>query len=311
MKEKIIRSIKEVTHNGKKYTIMVMGSICETNEINGFYVLPVTFNGKNKKIRNIEYDKHVTVPGFNEYYARTKTFNMGWAICNGDDKFSMEVGETICRRRYSKSPMKTQNGRFLTKDMCQAIVDNEVKYIEEHIADFLPKKYDEDTHVKNVCRDIIDKIYKTRINNKEKNLVNNEKIDIDTKKYLEIVNSAIKDSGVNIDNGDCVSRYIPNDGDYVSFTNEYGDKYVGIINKKEEYKTRDFYSYNFYFLAPISENSGLIDHARANVFITFTKDYPFQFQRASEDDIKLVNDYLKGARNYVWNPDTKSFKLIF
>ena len=284
MKEKIIRSIKEVTHNGKKYTIMVMGSICETNEINGFYVLPVTFNVKNKKIRNIEYDKHVTVPGFNEYYARTKTFNMGWAICNGDDKFSMEVGETICRRRYSKSPMKTQNGRFLTKDMCQAIVDNEVKYIEEHIADFLPKKHD-------------------------------VTVEVGSKEYNDILDKAIKEYNEKFncfdENKSCVSRYIPNDGDYVSFTNEYGDKYVGIINKKEEYKTRDFYSYNFYFLAPISENSGLIDHARANVFITFTKDYPFQFQRASEDDIKLVNDYLKGARNYVWNPDTKSFKLIF
>lgn len=278
MKEKIIRSIKEVTHNGKKYTIMVMGSICETKEISGFYVLPVTFNGKNKKIRNIEFDKHVTIPGFNQYYAKTKTFNMGWAICNGDDKFSTEVGETICRRRYSKSPMVTQNGRFLTKDMCQAIVTNEVKYIEEHIADFLPK---------------------------------------DGKKSVDDISVTCLDNAISVieeckeklkNNGRC--PYKPCEGDYVTFTSDFGDKYVAIFKMREN-RIKDFYVNRFYFLGRISNDNGLIDHVHSDVFVSFTKNKPFDFCPASDDDVKLINDYLKGARNYVWNNKTKSFRLVY
>lgn len=278
MKERIIKSVKEVRHNGKKYTIMVMGSICETKEISGFYVLPVTFNGKNKKIRNIEFDKHVTIPGFNQYYAKTKTFNMGWAICNGDDKFSTEVGETICRRRYSKSPMVTQNGRFLTKDMCQAIVNNEVKYIEEHIADFLPKDGKKSVDERSVtCLD---------------NAIS----------VIEECKEKLKN------NGRC--PYKPCEGDYVTFTSDFGDKYVAIFKMKEN-RIKDFYVNRFYFLGRISNDNGLVDHANSEVFVSFTKNKPFDFYPASDDDVKLINDYLKGARNYVWNNKTKSFRLVY
>lgn len=140
MKDRVISSVKEHVYDGKKYTIMVYGELKDVKEINGFCVIPVTFNGKNKKVRDFDADKRMLVPGFNEYYSKTKHFNMGWAICVEPDKFDYDKGKTICKRRFSRSPISTQNGRFLTMDMCQAIVDNEVEFIIEHLTDYIPPK---------------------------------------------------------------------------------------------------------------------------------------------------------------------------
>jgi hypothetical protein len=306
MKERIVKQIKETVYNNKKYTVMVLGALNEVNEINGFYIVPVTFNGKNNKVRSVEYDRRVNVPGYNEYYARTKTFNMGWAICNSDDVFSEEVGETICRRRFSKSPMKTQNGRFLTKDMCQAIVDNEVDYIINHISEFLPKyevgdvEVDTD-YIKDFVKDTLDKIYSVR-NKDYKKLFDSNKVD------NKNIDEVLKD----FDYSSLYKNpypYVPTEGEYISFTHE-GQKYVGI------YKTNiptinGKFSHRFYFLGPVNSDNGLIEHDKADVFITLTKDEMFDFKSTTPEECELINAYLKGARNYVWIPEHKSFRLVF
>lgn len=307
MKERIVKQIKETVYNNKKYTVMVLGALNEVNEINGFYVVPVTFNGKNNKVRSVEYDRRVNIPGYNEYYARTKTFNMGWAICNGDDVFSEEVGETICRRRFSKSPMKTQNGRFLTKDMCQAIVDNEVDYIINHISEFLPKyevgDVEVDTnYIQDFIKGTLDKFHNVR-NKDYKKFFDSKKGD------NKNINEALKD----FDYSSLYKNpypYVPTEGDYVTFTSDFGDKYVAIFKMREN-RIKDFYVNRFYFLGRISNDNGLVDHVNSDVFVSFTKKNPFDFCPASDDDVKLINDYLKGAKNYVWVPEHKSFRLVF
>ena len=139
MKDKIITSFKEVEHDGKKYSVFVYGELTEAKEINGFYVIPVSYNGKNKKIKDVAMHKRTIVPGFDQYSSKTKYFNMGWSICVEPDVFDYETGVELCKRRFSRSPMTTQNGRFLTPDMCQAIVNNEVEFIIRNIDKYLPK----------------------------------------------------------------------------------------------------------------------------------------------------------------------------
>lgn len=136
MKEKVVKSIREVEYKNKKYTIMVYGTINETKESNGFYVIPVTY--KNNKVKKVSFGNNSIIPGFNQLKGKTKEFNMGWSICSEPDVFDYDKGVEICKRRFSKSPMTTQNGRFLTPDMCQAIVDNEVDFIYRNIDKFLP-----------------------------------------------------------------------------------------------------------------------------------------------------------------------------
>lgn len=142
MKNRIFESKKEVDYKNKKYTVYVYGEMIEENDIEGYYIVPIKFNGKTKKISLVDLDKKQHVTGYNQYFSRTKSFNMGWAICAEPDVFDREEGIKIAKRRFSRSPLKTQNGRFLTSDMCQSIVENEVEYVSKHIDAFLPKEAD-------------------------------------------------------------------------------------------------------------------------------------------------------------------------
>ena len=141
-KFKTFKSIKETKHNGHKYTVLVYGEVNEVNEMTGFYTVPVVFNSKTNKPIAIDYDRRFITPSYKQFYGKTKVFNMGWAICSESDTFDLETGIKICRRRFNRSPITTQNGRFLTPDMCLAIVENEAKYVVNHIEMFLPKKWE-------------------------------------------------------------------------------------------------------------------------------------------------------------------------
>lgn len=315
MKERILKSTKVVTYNGKSYTIMVLGALNETNEINGFYVVPVTFNGKTNKVRSIEYDRRTNVPGFGEKFTRTKTFNMGWAICNQDDVFDEAIGEEICRRRFSKSPMKTQNGRFLTKDMCQAIVENEVKYIADNLPMFLPKT---DENIYDMCFKF-DKFGKTE--NKDIEFIVEsdgnftfENVESEVEKIVKDIMSE-KNVTNNVNNnqqyqapGD-MGAYEPHKGNYVKWYCN-GRQYLGIINWVSESEgVCEEQRSHFYFCAPINENNGLIDHDKSLLFgdIRTPLNNRFKFMPVTDNERRLIDDYLKGALRMKWDADKMNF----
>jgi hypothetical protein len=71
-------------------------------------------------------------------HLKTKSFNMGWAICSPDDKFDEEYGIELCKKRFHRKPLTTQSGTFLTHDMIRAIMKNEADYIEKHFDEYVP-----------------------------------------------------------------------------------------------------------------------------------------------------------------------------
>ena len=314
MKTRKVESIIKTEYKSHKYTIMVYGELEDVKEINGYYIVPVTYNAKNMKPKQVEYDKRMCVPGFNEYYSRTKRFNMGWAICAEPDIFNYEEGLKICKRRFSRSPMTTQNGRFLTLDMCQAIVSNEAKYISEHIFDFIPKNEEFIENDALMC----DVEIELDINNFKKD--ENTFIKDNYEKNLNIESKENSKEDLNYCSKNlnyeerknynfCKYHNDFNTGDVVMFNNGE-DIFLGIY-KGKVFNRMDgtFLRTEFYFLAPVSEN-GLIDHDRAKFFDNLY-DNTYSFIKADNDGIKLVNDYLLGAHSKMWDSAHKRFKVLF
>jgi hypothetical protein len=66
-----------------------------------------------------------------------KEFNMGFAICMENDEFDLGRGISIAKQRFCKRPMSTQNGRWLNEDMVMSIIENEARYICDHIEKFI------------------------------------------------------------------------------------------------------------------------------------------------------------------------------
>ena len=63
---------------------------------------------------------------------------MGWAICSPQDTYDEKAGIELCKKRFRKSPLTAKTGLFLTNDMVNAILDNEVNYIKAHWGKFVP-----------------------------------------------------------------------------------------------------------------------------------------------------------------------------
>lgn len=276
MKTKNFKCVKKTLVNGKVFTVMVYGELTEVKEITGFYAVPVKFNGKTGKPISIDYNKRIITPSYNEQYSKTKIFNMGWSICAECDTFNEDIGIKICKRRFNRSPIKTQNGRFLTTDMCQAIVNNEVEYIINHIESFLPK---DEPQIKFIPMD---------------------------EAQMKAFEDMLEENTVPLDNEDVFDKAL-DDGEYVVFYND-DVKYVGIF-KNEVYNQNEDWEYdNFYFYAPVDKN-GLVVHDKAKFYQTMD-DYD-EFLYANDDDIKLINDYLKGAHSKAWDNENKKFKILF
>ena len=119
----------ETLKNG--YTVVVYGELWEDGKIDGVAVFPCKFTRDGKTV--MEYDmKNSTSLWLKKPYARTKHFNMGWAICSPNDEFDLEKGIELCKKRFQKHDMATQCGKFLTESMIYAILGNEIRYIENH-----------------------------------------------------------------------------------------------------------------------------------------------------------------------------------
>jgi hypothetical protein len=113
-------------------TIFVYGEMTELPYHTGF--AQVLMTPKGRVIKGI--GKNIVVSTCDNTRGKVRTFNMGWCICQESDEFNEELAISTCKRRFSKSPLKTQNGMWLNEDMCNVLVDNEVNYIAEHLEKF-------------------------------------------------------------------------------------------------------------------------------------------------------------------------------
>lgn len=123
-------------YNG--YTILIYGELWEEGYIDGMILQRAKFSKDGRKIMDLSMDHEgilLTRP-----YTRTRYFNMGYAICSPEDKYNEAAGIEICKRRFRKSPLKTETGLFLTKDMIHAIMCNEIDYIINHWDKFVHSK---------------------------------------------------------------------------------------------------------------------------------------------------------------------------
>lgn len=119
--------------------ITVYGELNEHDYVDGVIAIPCNIKGKSEpfEVSRLSEDM-VFVPSLNAKYGRTKEFNMGFAICSPSDNFDQDTAIKICKRRF-KDPLTTRNGRMLTPDMINAIMENELNYISGNIHLFLPK----------------------------------------------------------------------------------------------------------------------------------------------------------------------------
>lgn len=128
--------------NGRNATILVYGELWETETVDGIFVQRVGLSRDGKRI--IECGSG-SVGVLGAPYAKTKYFNMGWAICSPDDEYNEETGIKIAKSRFLKSPLSTQSGTFLTNDMIDAILDNEIRFIQNNLSKFYHPKDEENT----------------------------------------------------------------------------------------------------------------------------------------------------------------------
>lgn len=118
---------EEVKMHDGTHTIFVYGELTEKRKRNEINVSGVKYSIGDGKL----YENGLTLYPEDTCKNRTKTFNMGWAICQPVDKFDFNKGVKIAKGRFSKHPIETRDGRFLTNDMIHAILVNEAKYIKE------------------------------------------------------------------------------------------------------------------------------------------------------------------------------------
>lgn len=128
--------------NGRNATILVYGELWETETVDGIFVQRVGLSRDGKRI--IECGSS-SVGVLGAPYAKTKYFNMGWAICSPDDEYNEEIGIKIAKSRFLKSPLSTQSGTFLTNDMIDAILENEIRFIQNNLSKFYHPKDEENT----------------------------------------------------------------------------------------------------------------------------------------------------------------------
>ena len=156
--------------NGRNATILVYGELWETETVDGIFVQRVGLSRDGKRI--IECGSG-SVGVLGAPYAKTKYFNMGWAICSPDDEYNEEISIKIAKLRFLKSPLSTQSGTFLTNDMINAILDNEIRFIQNNINKFYHPKDEEkatefykgDLVIKNITQEELDeKGYESYLN---------------------------------------------------------------------------------------------------------------------------------------------------
>ena len=139
--KKSVKNFK-LTENYKGHTILVYGELWEEGYVDGIVIKRAKFSKDGRKVMDESVSSEEIL--LNRPYTRTRYFNMGWAICTPDDKYDEQYGIELCKRRFRKSPLKTETGLFLTKDMVHALLRNEIHYIENNWKKFAPKSKEVD-----------------------------------------------------------------------------------------------------------------------------------------------------------------------
>ena len=112
---------------GLEHQILVYGELTTEDALRGVRVSDVLYNRHNGQVSKV-LDSKVVKTG--KSYGATKTLNFGWAICHPNDKFDTAKAVELCKKRFSKSGISTQDCRFLTDDMVHSILKNELQYIK-------------------------------------------------------------------------------------------------------------------------------------------------------------------------------------
>ena len=117
--------------NGNIYKIFVYGEVVEDNALEGVEVRRVSYQHGSKKVVSDSTEDSIILP-LGDNCSPVKKLNFGFAICAPEDEFNEEKGIEIARKRFSKSPITTQDCRFLKKDMVEAILNQTAEYVAEH-----------------------------------------------------------------------------------------------------------------------------------------------------------------------------------
>lgn len=113
--------------------VLVYGELWEDGFVDGLRIQRVGLSRDGGRIlaHGPEMLSTLSVP-----YARTKFFNLGWAICSPEDHYDEALGIHLAKRRFSMSPLSTQSGNLLTDDMNLAILQNELDFIVNNFNKF-------------------------------------------------------------------------------------------------------------------------------------------------------------------------------
>jgi len=117
-----------VDKNGEKHIILVYGELTKTNHLNGVMVSKVKYVAGDRRI--IDFENEPMIINSTDSYSSLKEFNFGWAICDPRDKFDEAKGIEFCKKRFGRTPLSTQEGKFLTDDMIEAILANEIEFLK-------------------------------------------------------------------------------------------------------------------------------------------------------------------------------------
>jgi hypothetical protein len=112
--------------NGLEHQILIYGELTTEDALRGVRVSDVLYNRHNGQVEKVLGSKVVKT---GKSYGATKTLNFGWAICHPNDEFDIEKAVKLCKRRFSKTGISTQDCRFLTDDMVNSILKNELQYV--------------------------------------------------------------------------------------------------------------------------------------------------------------------------------------
>ncbi len=150
-KYSVVRSVK---HEGHVYTVLVYAECVQTSKTRALLVQPVFTTRDGQKI--VSEAGRGQLLSTQRPYQRTRTLNIGWAICSDEDKFDMDAGVELCKKRFSRDPITTGCGRFLTDDMVNAIIMNELDYIANNFGKFYRRKKTERRKLKTGVRLVCD-----------------------------------------------------------------------------------------------------------------------------------------------------------
>lgn len=128
--KKFVKTKDYIDENGKKHILMAYAELTKEPHLNGILVSDVSYRKGDGLVTDC---KNTALISFNEAsHSPIKTLNFGCAVCAPDDEFDPDKGTELCKARFSKTGLTTQDCRFFTDDMVNAILDNELHYLLEN-----------------------------------------------------------------------------------------------------------------------------------------------------------------------------------